>query len=350
MAGRVADAVVTGGTWPGRTPAVVVVDAAGEGVNNADPDADARPGVARAVRITASEGGTASVAVAAAVGITASVAVATATAVTNAPAATRAGAAAEARDATSSLGPDAASGNAAAGPVATELRGVQGGIRGGQPAVVVSANGVGTPAEAAGERGGVRADGRRNGGAAIGRRAARPDAGRHLRRASVDGGGNRDAAERGGHAGERPQPSEGQEVDPPYAAYHKWYRVGSIAPEGDALRAHLSASAVNRLAAAGGAPAGAVGLAIGRVPHSGVHRLHASLRTSSDRTVGEAMVGVVKVVKELCRATHMEDDIGRILNEVRAADRVASADERFVYDDSDASGGSRPAGPRRRHR
>jgi len=115
-------------------------------------------------------------------------------------------------------------------------------------------------------------------------------------------------------------------VDPPYAAYHKWYRVGSIAPEGDALRAHLSAAAVNRLAAAGGAPAGAAGLAISRVLRSCVDRLHASLRTSSDRTVGEAMDGVVKVVKELRRAKHMEDDIGRILNEVRAADRVVSAD------------------------
>jgi len=74
-------------------------------------------------------------------------------------------------------------------------------------------------------------------------------------------------------------------VEPPYAAHHKWYRVGSIAPEGVALRAHLSAAAVNRLAAAGGAPAGAVGLAISRVLRSGVDRLHASLRTSSDRTI-----------------------------------------------------------------
>jgi len=150
--------------------------------------------------------------------------------------------------------------------------------------------------------------------------------------------------------GKRPRPTEGQEVEPPYAAHHKWYSVGSITAEGDALRAHLSAAAVNRLAAAGGAPAGAVGLAISRVLRSGVDRLHASLRTSSDRTMGEAMDGVVKGVKELRRATHKEDDIGRILNEVRAADRVASADERFVYDDSDESGGSRPAGPRRRHR
>jgi len=107
---------------------------------------------------------------------------------------------------------------------------------------------------------------------------------------------------------------------------------------------------VNRLAAAGGAPAGAVGLAISRVLRSGVDRLHASLRTSGDRMVGEAMDGVVKVVTELRRTTHMEDDIGRILNEVRAAGRVASADERFVYDDSGESGDSRPAGPRRRHR
>ena len=139
-------------------------------------------------------------------------------------------------------------------------------------------------------------------------------------------------------------------MEPPYAAYHKWYRVGSIAPEGDALRAHLSAAAVNHLAAAGGAPAGAVGLAISRVLRSGVDRLHASLRTASYRTVGEAMDGVFNVVKELRRATHVEDDIGGILKAVRAADRVASADERFVYDDSDESGASWPAVPRRRHR
>jgi len=126
--------------------------------------------------------------------------------------------------------------------------------------------------------------------------------------------------------------------------------VGSIAPEGDALGAHLAAVAVNRMAAAGGAPAGAVELAISRVRGNGVDRLHACLRTWSDRTVGEAMDGVVKVVKELRHATYMADDICRILNEVRAADRVASADERFVYDDSDESGGSWPTGPRRRHR
>jgi len=62
------------------------------------------------------------------------------------------------------------------------------------------------------------------------------------------------------------------------------------------------------------------------------------------------MDGVVKVVKDLRRATHMEDDIGRILDEARAADRVASADERFFYDDIDESGGERPTGPRQRHR
>ena len=120
MADRVADAVVTGGTWPGRSPAVVVVDAAGGGVHNANADADARPGVARAVRITASEGVAASVGVvasvgvavsvgvAASVGVTASVAVATETAVGNAPATTRAVDAAETRDATSSTAPGAA--------------------------------------------------------------------------------------------------------------------------------------------------------------------------------------------------------------------------------------------------
>ena len=126
--------------------------------------------------------------------------------------------------------------------------------------------------------------------------------------------------------------------------------MGSIAPEGDALRAHLSAASVNRLSSAGGAPAGAVELAISRVLRSGVDGLHASLRTSSDRTMVEVMHGVVKVVKELRRATHMKDNIRGILNEVRAADRVASADERFVYDDSDESGGGWLTGPRQRHR
>jgi len=192
MAGRVADAVVTGGTWSGRGPAVVGMEAAGGGVHHADADADARPGVARAVRITVSEGVaasvgvaassavtasvgvaassavTASVGVAASSAVTASIAVSTATAVANAPAAARAGAAAETRDATPSSGPDAASVNAAAGSVATERRGVRGGLHEEQPTVVVAANGVGTPAEAAGGRGGVGADGGRSGGAAGG--------------------------------------------------------------------------------------------------------------------------------------------------------------------------------------
>jgi len=197
------------------------------------------------------------------------------------------------------------------------------------------------------------ASGRADGGAA----APRPgDARRGRSPARADGAARSTARatgsrRSGGNTREkRPRPSEGQEVKPPYPSHHKWYRVGSMAPEGDALRAHLSAAAVNRLAAAGGAPAGAVGLAISRVLRSGVDRLHASLRTSIDRTMGEAMDGVVKVVNGLRRAMHMEDNIGGILNEVRAADRVASADEWFVYDDSDESGGERPTGPRQRHR
>jgi len=148
VAGRVADAVVAGGAWPGRGPAVTVVDATGKGVNNADADADARPGVALPVGITASVGVTTTV------GVTASVKVTTATAVTNARAATRADAA-EARDATPSSWPGAASGKAATGSVATERRGVYGGIRGELPAVVVAADGVCPQVEAAGDRGGV---------------------------------------------------------------------------------------------------------------------------------------------------------------------------------------------------
>jgi len=143
----------------------------------------------------------------------------------------------------------------------------------------------------------------------------------------------------GGTRGKHPRPSECQKVEPPYAAHHKWYRVGSIEPEGGALRAHLSEVAVNRLAAAGGAPAGAVGLAISGVLRNGVDRLHESLRTSSYRMMRKAKDGLFKVVKELRRATHMEDDIGRILNEVLAADRVAFADEPFVFNDKDESGG-----------
>jgi len=56
--------------------------------------------------------------------------------------------------------------------------------------------------------------------------------------------------------------------------------------------------------------------------------------------MGEAMDGVVKVVKELLRATHMEDDICRILDEVRAADRVASADERSSMTTATSRGAS----------
>jgi len=148
----------------------------------------------------------------------------------------------------------------------------------------------------------------------------------------------------------RPRQSEGQEVEPPYSAYRQCYRVGSIAPEWDERRAHLSAAAVNRLAATGGAPADAVGLAISRVLRNGVDGLYASLWPFTDLKVGEVMDGVVEVIKDLLRATHIQDDIGLIVNEVRAADRVASSDERFVYDDSHESGRSRPTGPRRRHR
>jgi len=96
---------------------------------------------------------------------------------------------------------------------------------------------------------------------------------------------------------------------------------------------------VNRLAAAGGAPAGAVGLAISGVLRNGIDRLHELLRTSSYRKMTKAKDGLFKVFKELHRATHMEDDIGRIFNEVRAAGRVASADEPFVFNDGDESGG-----------
>ena len=125
-------------------------------------------GVAASVGVAASSAVSASVGVATSIAVAMPIAVATATAVANAPAAARAGAAAETRDATFSSGPEAASVNAAAGSVAMKRRGVQGGLHEEQPAVVVAANGVGTPAEAAGGRGGVGADGGRNGGAAGG--------------------------------------------------------------------------------------------------------------------------------------------------------------------------------------
>jgi len=184
LAGRVGYAVVAGGASPCGCPAVAVVDAAGGGVSNADADADARSRVAESVCVPASVGVTASVGLTASVGVTplvavtASVAVTIGTAVTNAPAPTRTEAAAEAWDATPSSWPDAASENAATGSVATKRRGVHGGMHGGQPVVVVAADGVGTRAEAAGDRGGIMAGERRNGGAPTGRRAAQPDAGR----------------------------------------------------------------------------------------------------------------------------------------------------------------------------
>jgi len=99
-------------------------------------------------------------------------------AVANAPAATHADTAAGTRDATPSARANAWMGNAAAGAVEMELRGGDGGIIGWQPAVVVTANGVDTPAEAAGIRRSVRAGGRWPGSAPTGRRAARPVAGR----------------------------------------------------------------------------------------------------------------------------------------------------------------------------
>jgi len=302
VAGRVADAVVTAGTWTGRSTAFVVVDAAGGGVSSAEADADARPGVSTTVRIRI----TASVGVSESVGVAASVTVATATLVTNARAATRADAAAEARDAMFSSGLDAASGNAAAGSAAAERRGVHGGICGGQAAVVVAADGVSTGASGRAD-GGTAAT--QSGDARLGRTPAGTDG---AARSTAGATGSRQS--RGATRGKRPRPSERPEVEPLNAAYRKWYRAVSITPEGDALRAHLSAAAVKRVAAAGGAPAGAVGLAISRVLRNGVDRLHAPLRTSSDRTVWEAMDGVVKVVKELRRATFMEDDIGRIVS------------------------------------
>jgi len=245
---------------------------------------------------------------------------------TNAPAAMHADTAAGTRDATPSARADAWTGNAAANAVALEWRGGDGESSGGGQRSwsppTVSTRRRKPPAS-------TGASGRADGGAT----APRPgDARRGRSPAGADGAARSTARATGSRRsggttrGKRPRPSEGQEVEPPDAAHHKWYRVGSIAPKGYALRAHLSAAAVNRLAAEGSAPAGAVGLAISRVLRSGVDRLHASLRTSSNRTRGEAMDGVVKVVKELRRATHMEDDIDRILDEVRAADRVASAD------------------------
>jgi len=113
------------------------------------------------------------------------------------------------RDATPWAQADAWTGNAAAGAVATESRGGDGGILGWQPAVVGTANGVNTPVEAAGVRRSVRAGGRRRGSAPTGRRAARPVAGRCRWSGPVNGGGNRVASERGDHAGETPEAVRG---------------------------------------------------------------------------------------------------------------------------------------------
>ena len=57
------------------------------------------------------------------------------------------------------------------------------------------------------------------------------------------------------------------------------------------LRAPLWAAAVNRLVAAGGAPAWDVGLAIIRFLRNGEPRMHETLRTSSDHRNGEGHSG-----------------------------------------------------------
>ena len=213
-----------------------------------------------------------------------------------------------------------------------------------------AANGVGFPAEAAGNRRGV---GRTEGDAAVPQtgdapRGRSPTGADEAARSTAGATGSRWSGR--ATREKRPRPSEGQVVEPQCATHHQWYRVGSIASESDALRAHLLAAAVNLLAASGGAPAGAVGLSIIPVLRNGVDRLHASPRTFSDRTMGERMDGVVKIVKKLRRASHMKDDIGHILTCWGAADSAAFADKQFVYKDSDDSGGSRPTDPRWRHR
>ena len=148
MAGRIAVEVVAGDAGPGRRPVGAVAVAVGGGVDNAN--AVARAGV------IASGPAPGNVAASAAVGA-ASIAIPTASAVTNAPAETRTDAAAGTRDAASSLWVDATSGNAATGAVATERRCGDGGVLGGQPAVLVPTNGVDTPGEASGVRRGGRA-------------------------------------------------------------------------------------------------------------------------------------------------------------------------------------------------
>ena len=196
VAGRIAVAVVAGEAGPGRRPVDSVAVAVGGGVDNASA-------VARA-EVIASGAAPGNVAASAAVGA-ASIAIPTASAVTNAPAEPRTDAAAGTRDAASSSWAAATSGNAATGSVATERRCGDGGVLGGQPAVVVPTNGVDTPAEASGVRSGVRAGGQRRGSAPTTRRAAGPVAGRCRWSGPVDGVGHRVASERGDHAGETPE-------------------------------------------------------------------------------------------------------------------------------------------------
>jgi len=189
-------AVVAEGACPGRRPVGAVAVPVGVGVDNANT-------VARSGVVTSGSGVAPGTVASSAAGGAAPIAV------TNAPAATHAETAAGTRHATPSARADSWAGNAAAGAVATKWRGGDGQIRGWQPAVVVTANGVDTPAAAAGVRWSVRAGGRRRGGAPTGRRAARPVAGRCRWGGSVDGGGNRVAAERGDHAGETPEAVRG---------------------------------------------------------------------------------------------------------------------------------------------
>lgn len=170
MAGRVAVAVVAEGARPGRRPVGAVAVPAGGGVDNANA-------VARAGVVTSGNGVAPGNVAASAAGGIAPIAVTTASAVTSAPAATHADTAAGTQEATPSARADAWTRNAATGAVATERRGGDGGIIGGQPAVGGIANGVNTSAEVAGVRRGFRAGGRWRSSAPTGRRAARPVAG-----------------------------------------------------------------------------------------------------------------------------------------------------------------------------
>ena len=116
MEGRVAVAVVAEGACPARRPVGAVAVPVGVGVDNADT-------IARSGVVTSGNGvAPGSVASTAAGG-------AAPVAVPYAPAATHAVTAAGTRDATPSARDDAGTGNAAAGAVATEWRGDDGGIR-----------------------------------------------------------------------------------------------------------------------------------------------------------------------------------------------------------------------------